>query len=668
MEREELKDYLRETNLIHARLVALIIFLVALTLILLIRTWYLQVYSFQRFEVLSKDNRVRLVPVPPVRGQIYDRNGKVLAENIPVFTLEILPSEVKEMDALLHELSKIIQISPSEISKFRGQVRARPDFEKQVLKVNLSEEEVARFVVNQHRFTGADVQARLQRHYPYAGELVHVLGYVGRINQSELEEIDRQAYQGTDYIGKLGIEAKYEDILLGQVGFQQVETNAHGRIVRELHKEDAISGKDIYLNIDADLQVKAREYLEGRRGSIIAIEPSSGDVLAFVSNPVYDPNKFVNGIDHRSYNALRDDLQRPLLNRALNGRYAPGSTIKGLVALAGLHEGWSADTHVNCPGYFQLKGSSHRYRCWREGGHSATNMIDSIMKSCNVFYYHLANTLGIDKLHSFLSSFGLGQSTGIDLLGEPTGLMPSQEWKRRVHDLPWYPGETLIAGIGQGFVLATPLQLGVMAATIANRGQRIEPRLVDRLSYRDENAVEVEEQQAGGIIETPAVNDKHFDVVIAGMRSVVEGSRGTARAIGTTAKYSIAGKSGTAQVVNIAQGARYDEELLNEFQRKHALFVSFAPVEEPKIAVAVVIENGGGGSANAAPVARKVMDYYLLGEDANAPVQETESEDSEREQNQLNEPIRQTPNLPQTQSLETSPTADVTPTSVLEAG
>lgn len=658
MEREALKDYLRETNLIHARLVAMIIFLVLLTFVLLVRTWYLQIYSFERFEVLSKDNRVRLVPVPPVRGQIYDRNGKVLAENIPVFTLEILPSEVDDIDLLLDELTKIIQISPAEVSKLKSQVRLRPDFEKQVLKVNLSEEEVARFVVNQHRLTGADVQARLQRHYPYAGELVHVLGYVGRINQRELEEIDRQAYQGTEYIGKLGIEAKYEDILLGQVGFQQVETNAHGRIVRELHKEDAISGKDIYLNIDADLQVKAREYLDGKRGSVIAIEPSSGDVLAFVSNPVYDPNKFVNGIDHRSYNALRDDLQRPLLNRAINGRYAPGSTIKGLVALAGLYEGWGSDTHINCPGYYQLKGSSHKYRCWREGGHGPVNIIDSIMQSCNVFYYHLANTLGIDKLHDFLSNFGLGQSTGIDLLGEPSGLMPSQEWKRRVHDQPWYPGETLIAGIGQGFVLATPLQLSVMTATLANRGQRIEPRIVDRLSYRDENSNEVEVQQTGRTISTVEVNDKHFDIVIAGMRSVVEGARGTARAIGSTAKYSIAGKSGTAQVVNIAQGARYDEELLTEFQRKHALFVSFAPVDDPKIAVAVVIENGGGGSANAAPVARKVMDYYLLGEDANAPIEVIEIP---TENNDQIESPDQPLNVPQAPISELTPTVNREP-------
>lgn len=619
MEQLELKDYLRETNLIHSRLIALVVLLALLTLILAARIWYLQILSHQRFEVLSKDNRVRLVPVPPVRGQIYDRNGKVLAENIPVFTLEILPNDVSDMDALLDEISKIVQISPQEIAKFKASVRARPDFEAQVLKLNLSEEEVARFVVNQTRFIGAQVQARLQRNYPYGGELVHVLGYVGRINQRDLDSIDRAAYKGTEYIGKLGIEARYEQDLLGTVGVEQVETNAHGQRVRTLDRNPPISGEDVYLNIDADLQIKAREYLQGRRGSVIAIEPSSGDVLAFVSNPIYDPNKFVNGIDHRSYNALREDINRPLLNRALNGRYAPGSTIKGLVALAGLENGWPESSNVMCPGYYQLKGSSHRYRCWKRQGHGMTSMIDSIMQSCDVYYYHLANSLGIDKMHEFLSEFGLGKRTGIDLIGEPSGLMPSKQWKRRVRNNPWYPGETLITGIGQGYMLVTPLQLGAVTATLANRGERIEPRLVNRLVHgSSENASNVLTMR-GARLGKVAANPANYDAVIAAMQAVVEHPRGTARRAGLNADYSIAGKTGTAQVVAIAQGATYDESKLTEFQKDHALFVSFAPVEDPQIAVAVIVENGGSGSGVAAPVARKVMDFYLRGIDANAP-------------------------------------------------
>lgn len=624
MEQVELKDYLRETNLIHARLIALGILLVVLTLILVVRVWYLQIYQHQRFDVLSKDNRVRLLPVPPVRGQIYDRNGKVLAENIPVFTLEVLPSDVRNMDALLHELAKIIELSPNEIKKFKSQIRARPDFESQTLKVNLSEQEVARFLVNRHRFDGAEVQPRLQRYYPYGGELVHVLGYVGRINRAEADSIDKAAYKGTQYIGKLGIEAKYEADLLGKVGFKQVETNAHGRIVRTLDLNPPVSGEDIHLNIDADLQVKARQYLGDRRGSVIAIEPETGGVLAFVSNPIYDPNKFVNGIDHRSYNALRDDINRPLLNRALNGRYAPGSTIKGLVSLAGLENGWSKNAEVVCPGFFKLKGSTHRYRCWRRQGHGSTSMLESIMQSCDVFYYQLAHSLGIDKLHEFLQRFGLGQKTGIDLQGEPSGLMPSREWKEQVRGNPWYPGETLITGIGQGYMLATPLQLGVMTATLANRGERIEPRLVKELTHGSGEEREQVASMQGAHLQRAIAKPENYEAIIEAMQAVIEHPRGTARAAGKDAEYTIAGKTGTAQVVAIAQGAKYDESKLTEFQKDHALFVSFAPVNEPKIAVAVIVENGGSGSSVAAPVARKVMDFYLLGKDASEEVQQDE--------------------------------------------
>jgi len=615
----ELKDYLRETNLIHARLIALIILLGLLGVLLIGRIWYLQVTSHQRFEVLSKDNRVRLVPVPPVRGQIFDRNGKVLAENIPVFTLEIVPENVKNMDGLLDEVAKLIELTPNEISKFRALVRARPDFQAQVLKVNLSEEEVARFLVNKHRFPGAKVQPRLQRYYPYGGELAHVLGYVARINQQDLDSIDKQAYKGTEYIGRLGIEAKYEDQLLGQVGFEQVETNAHGEPVRRLDINPPVSGHDIYLNIDADLQVKAREYLDGRRGSVIAIEPETGGVLAFVSNPVYNPNEFVNGIGHRSYNALRDDINQPLVNRALNGRYAPGSTIKGLVSLAGLEYGWNGNASITCPGFYKLSGSSHRYRCWKRSGHGVTSMLESIMQSCDIYYYQLANWMGIDKLQAYLRKFGLGQATGIDLDGEPSALMPSREWKKRVHGTPWYPGETLITGIGQGFTLTTPIQLGAMTATLANRGKRVEPRLVN---YLDQG----EEAPLIPVTNTlPSVDAKseNFDKIIDAMQAVVEHPRGTARRSGLNAAYSIAGKTGTAQVVGIPQGEKYDESKLTEFQKDHALFVSFAPVDKPKIAVAVIVENGGSGSGVAAPVARKVMDYYLLGKDANAPDDDT---------------------------------------------
>ena len=621
MEQLELKDYLRETNLVHSRLFTLVGFLLLLTLILVVRVWYLQVYSFERFEVLSKDNRVRLESVPPVRGQIYDRNGKVLAENIPVFTLEILPDEVKDMDVLLDGLAQIIRISPNEIRKFKGLVRAQPGFKQQTLKLNLSEEEVARFSVNNHRFIGANVRARLQRSYPYGGELVHVLGYVGRINKRDLEKIDKNAYQGTEYIGKTGVEAKYEQSLLGQAGFKQVEKNAHGKLVRTLDRKEPISGNDIYLNIDVDLQIKAREYLDGQRGSVVAIEPKTGEVLAFVSNPVYDPNKFVNGIDHRSYNALLNDPYRPLVNRALAGRYSPGSTIKGLVSLAGLENGWNANKQVSCPGFYQLKGSSHKYRCWKRHGHGLTSLAHSIMQSCDVYYYQLSNWLGIDRLHSFLADFGLGQKTGIDLFNEPNALNPSKQWKRKAQNRPWYPGETLNVGIGQGHFLVTPIQLASMTATLANKGQRIEPRLVNRLIVGSEdNGADIVERQEGAVLGNVSADPKNVDLVIDAMRRVVADPQGTARRAWAGAQYTTAGKTGTVQVVSIAQGAKYDESKLNEFQKDHALFVAFAPIEAPEIAISVIVENGGGGSSVAAPIARKVMDFYLEGVDANAPV------------------------------------------------
>ena len=610
----ELKDYLRETNLIHARLIVLVVLLALLTLTLVARLWFLQITSHQRFEVLSKDNRVRLVPVPPVRGQIFDRNGKVLAENTPVFTLEITPEDVDDLNSLVDELARFIELTPNEIAKFRSSVRARPSFQAQVLKVNLTENEVARFLVNKHLYRGAEVQPRLQRNYPYGGELAHVLGYVQRINQGDLDRIDKNAYKGSQYIGRLGIEAKYEDMLLGEVGFEQVETNAHGQRVRQLDITPPVSGYDIYLNIDADLQVKAREYLEGRRGSVIAIEPATGGVLAFVSNPVYDSNQFVNGIGHREYNALQNDIDRPLINRALNGRYAPGSTIKGLVSLAGLENGWNENASVTCPGYYTLSGSSHRYRCWKRTGHGPTSMLHSIMKSCDIYFYQLANWMGIDKLHDFLGKFGLGEKTGIDLIGEPSGLMPSREWKRRVRKEPWYPGETLITGIGQGFTLMTPIQMGAMTATIANRGKRIEPRLVNRLEIGSSDPLIPPIKSLPDVGADP----KNFDRIIDAMRAVVEDVGGTARRAGLNAGYSIAGKTGTAQVVSIPQGEKYDEDKLTEFQKDHALFISFAPVDDPKIAVAVIVENGGSGSGVAAPVARKVMDFYLLGKDGNS--------------------------------------------------
>ena len=606
-----LKDYLRETNLVQYRIIVAAVVVVLLVVGLLVRLHYLQVAQHQHYSTLSRDNRIRLVPIPPVRGQIYDRNGLLLAQNLPVYTLEVLPDAVPNMNRLLDEVEKLVQLDEEELERFRSLLRTRPKFEYQTLKVGLSDEEVARFAVNQHRLQGIDLRARLQRHYPLGPELVHVVGYVGRISEADLKRIDTTRYRGTDYIGKLGIEAHYESDLLGQVGHEEVETNAHGRVVRTLSRTEPRAGRNIHLNVDTGLQRAAREYLGEYEGAVVALEPRTGAVLAFASNPVYDPNPFVNGIDRKSYKLLRESSGRPLLNRALHGRYAPGSTIKGVFGLAALEHQRDPEQTTYCPGWFSLKGSRHRYRCWKHAGHGAMNLHNAIVQSCDVYFYQLAHTLGIEKIHEFLGRFGLGEVSGIDLGGEPSGLVPSPAWKRTARGQVWYPGETVITGIGQGYTLVTPLQLASVTATLANRGQRWRPQLVSM--FEDPQTKERDIIQAVAGPPVAIRNPEYFDAIVSAMTDVVHGKRGTARRSGLKAEYRFAGKTGTAQVIGIAQGARYDEESIEKRFRDHSLFIAFAPVDDPRIAIAVIAENGGGGSRTAAPIARKVMDYYMVG-------------------------------------------------------
>jgi penicillin-binding protein 2 len=624
MARIRIKDYVRETNLIQARLVISSIIVAALCIALLARLYYLQIEQHSHYSTLSQENRISFVPIPPARGQIYDRKGRVIAENLPTYTLEVVPDNVPDMDKALDQIARLIELSDIDLQRFHTALRSRPGFEMRTLKSGLTDEEVARFAVNQHQINGFQINARLRRHYPFGPEMVHVLGYVGRISEVDLERIDRNAYRGTDYIGKLGIEAHYERTLLGQSGYEQVETNAHGRVVRTLSRVSPVAGKDIYLNVDVDLQQAAREYLGEFEGAVVAIEPGSGGVLAFVSNPVYDPNPFVNGIDTKSYKLLRQDSGRPLLNRALNGRYAPGSTVKPVMALAGMEFHRSPYERVFGKGWFSLRGSRHRYRCWKKQGHGWMDMHDAIVQSCDVYFYTLANNLGIEKMHEFLTRFGMGKNTGIDLDDEPSGLVPSPEWKRAVRGQPWWPGETVIAGIGQGYTLVTPLQLAMVTATLANKGVRNKPRLVR--AVRESGATKIFELGPQTIEQVAIRNRKMYEIVIEAMVDVVHGKRGTARRSGLGAEYRFAGKTGTAQVIGIKQGATYREEDVAERFRDHALFISFAPVEDPKIAVAVIAENGGGGSRTAAPIARQVMDYYLIGPPP-PPEEEPEKDD-----------------------------------------
>ncbi|RDH91875.1 MAG: penicillin-binding protein 2 [endosymbiont of Seepiophila jonesi] len=585
--------------------------IVTLTLLLLLtRMLYLQVLNHEHFTTLSLDNRVKLEPRPPTRGLIYDSHGTILAQNLPAYSLDITPEKTPDIAATIQALSEIIPINEDDRKRFKRLRQQRRRFDSIPIRVRLSDEEVARFAVNQHRFPGVDVQAKLLRDYPLQEQTAHVLGYVGRINKQELQQIDASNYSGTTHIGKNGVEKTYENQLHGSVGLQQVEVNAKGRVLRVLENQPPQPGENLHLFLDMDLQAAAMEALKDYNGAVAAIDTRTGGVLALVSKPGFDPNLFVEGISSKAYKALRDSLDKPLFNRAIRGQYPPGSTVKPFIGLAGLEKDVvSFNQQTYCPGFYQLPGHEHKYRDWKKTGHGQMAMEDAIIQSCDVYYYELARTLGIDRLHDFLTTLGFGSRSGIDLTGERSGLLPSREWKHKARREPWYPGETLITGIGQGYFLTTPLQLASATATLANRGQHIRPRMVESIDLPDgtQKATRMESTQLS------QVDPEHWEQVIHAMQQVVEGLRGTARRIRSD-HYSIAGKTGTAQVFTVKQDEEYDEATVEKRKRDHALFIAFAPVEEPRIAIAVIVENGGHGGSVAAPIARKVMDRYLLRE------------------------------------------------------
>jgi penicillin-binding protein 2 len=479
------------------------------------------------------------------------------------------------------------------------------------LRFHLSDDEVARFAINRHRFPGVDIVAGLSRHYPHGPLAVHAVGYVGRIDERDLQRIDASDYSGTTHIGKVGIEKTYEEVLHGTVGYRQVETNAEGRILRTLVRTPPVPGENLYLTMDAELQSVAEQAFEGKAGAAIAIDPSNGDILAFVSQPTYDPNLFVNGIDTETYRALRDDAKQPLFNRALRGQYPPGSTLKPFVALGGLEQGITsehADTY--CPGFYRLPGKARKYRDWKRGGHGTVDLNIAIAQSCDVYFYDLALSMGIDRLHGFLALFGFGERTGIDITGELPGLMPSRQWKRAARNLPWFPGETLITGIGQGFVLTTPIQLASATATLSEYGRHFKPHIVASTQQYDD--IELTPVPVEPLADTPVEDLHHWSSVIDAMREVVHGKRGTARKVGEGSKFEFAGKTGTAQVFGLKQEEKYEADKLAKELHDHSLFIAFAPIDKPRIAVAVVVEHGGSGSAVAAPIARIILDQYLL--------------------------------------------------------
>jgi penicillin-binding protein 2 len=605
----QLKDTISESQTFLSRAIVAGLIVIAMLLVLAWRMFQLQVVEHEHFTTLSRDNRVKVLPLPPTRGLIYDRQGVLLAQNRPAYSLEITPEQAGDLERTLAGLAQVIAISEDDRERFEQLRRRKRRFESVPIRVDMSQDEAAEFAVHRHRFPGVEIKAHLLRHYPHADKAVHVLGYVGRISQRDIEQIDASNYAGTTHIGKNGVEKTYESALHGEVGLEQVEVNAAGRRVHTLAQQPPAPGVDVHLHLDIGLQEVAMAAFGDNNGAVVAINPKNGGVLAFVSQPGYDPNLFVEGISRRDYAALQEDENRPLYNRVLQGQYPPGSTIKPMVGLAGLELGAVRyDTSIYCPGFFQLPGSSHRYRDWKKTGHGPMDLDAAIVQSCDVYFYKLAYELGIDQMHSFLSQFNFGSRTGIDLTGESAGLMPSRDWKRRARGQPWYPGETLIVGIGQGYFLTTPLQLAAATAAMANDGVFYTPRVVDYLRARDSGEVTPIPPNAQYI---EIDRQQNWDDIHTAMANVVEGARGTAKSI-RSPHYRIAGKTGTAQVFSIAQDAEYDEDKIDKKLRDHALFIAYAPVEDPQIAVAVVVENGGGGGSTAAPIARAVMDAYLL--------------------------------------------------------
>ena len=582
----------------------------ALLAVILTRYYALQVTEYEAYRTQSDRNRVQLQPLPPKRGLIYDRNGVLLADNTPSFILSIVRERVSDLDATLTALQDLLPISEGDLENFQKKLQRRRPYEAVPLRFRLTEDERARLAVNRYRLPGVVVDAQLLRHYPHGALFSHALGYVGRINEREVFELDESDYRGTFHVGKVGVEKYYEDILHGEVGYQNVESNAHGRVLRVLERHAPVPGVDLTLHLDIRIQRAAVEALGDRRGAVVAIDPLTGGVLALVSTPGFDTNLFVNGISSKDYSALRDSLDVPLFNRAIQGQYPPGSTVKPFMGLAGLETGISSShSKTYCPGFYRLPGKDRKYRDWKRTGHGTVDLNIAITQSCDVYFYDLAQSLGIDRIHDYLQHFGFGKATGIDIQGELSGLLPSKEWKRNHRDLPWFPGETIITGIGQGFFLVTPIQLATATAALANGGHMLQPNIVHADQEAESDDLVPHQTQ---LLETITIKEQqHWDQVLAAMTDVVHSARGTARRIGMDSPYRIAGKTGTAQVFGLKEEEKYDASAIAEKLRDHALFIAFAPVDNPRIVVAVIVENGGGGGSVAAPIARKILDAYL---------------------------------------------------------
>ena len=600
-----LKNIQQEKRIFRNRIFVAMAFVSFFLLLLFARYCYLQVIQYNDFKEASDKNRIRLQPITPPRGYIYDRNGILLADNYPVFTATLSKADVQDIDETISRLTPIINLSEDDIERFNSRVKTAKKTERVTLKLNLTEMDIARFSEVKFQFPGVAIETQMTRYYPHGELFAHVIGYVGRINDKELKSIDKDAYAGTNLIGKIGVEKRYEDLLHGEPGFESIETDAYGNVLRKLGRKDPVRGNDLYLSLDYGLQQVAAEQLVGRRGAIVAIDPNTGELLALVSSPSFNPNLFVTGISSKDYGSLRDNIDQPLYNRAVQGSYPPGSTIKPMSALGGIHYGtvdWS--TAISDPGYFHLPGDSHKFRDWKKSGHGSVNMHKSIVYSCDTYFYILAYQMGIDRMNAWMRQFGFGEKTGVDLPSESSGLYPSPEWKMRTRKSKWLKGETISVSIGQGAFTATPLQLAMATAITANHGAHVIPHVLRESkgakAHPVLNAPDGKIQFNGTEDDWVKMRDAMVDVV----------QSGTGRGI-RTPMYSIAGKTGTAQVKSIAQGKRYNEALLSERQLDHGLFVGFAPAEKPEIAISVIWENGKHGGS-AAQLAKPIFDYWLL--------------------------------------------------------
>jgi penicillin-binding protein 2 len=612
--RPELKNFQHEQYYFRLRLGFTAFVVLGLFGLLVFRFAYLQIKQYAHYQTLAENNRISLVPIVANRGLIMDKNGIVLAHNFFVYTLEITPSKVDNLESTIADLSKLVEISKLDRKRFNKLQSESRNFESIPIRTHLNEVEAASFAVNHYRFPGVEIKSRLFRHYPLGKLGAHMIGYIGRINDNDMVNLEKSGdlsnYKGSDHVGKSGVEQFYEHQLHGTTGFQQVETDADGRAVRVVSSSSPVSGSNLILSIDSKLQEIAETAFGERRGALVAINPKTGEILSYVSQPTFDPNLFVDGIDVDNWKLLNDSLDKPLVNRPIRGIYPPGSTFKPFVAMAGLENSKRLPPFsIHDPGYFTLGNSSHRYRDWKPEGHGMVDIQRAITVSCDTFFYGLALDLGIEKLTGFVRHFGFGEKTGIDIIGESGGLLPTPAWKTRRYKQPWYQGETVIVGIGQGYTLVTPMQLAQATATLANNGVAMKPHLVMKI----QNPMTAESQ-----FISPTVQDKitlqpeNIAIVKQGMIGVTLPG-GTAASIGANASYSIAAKTGTAQVIGIKQNAKYDTGSINERHRDHALFIAYAPADDPTIALAVIVENGGHGGSSAGPIARKVMDYYLLG-------------------------------------------------------